>query len=135
MHKLIIRNDMSTWHMKVRVPNYDIRITRNKFGFYKLLLEILERNSDFGYFGFGLRCFCPALLATVCLTFCLSLVIQFVRLTLAKGGHIRCTWKLCAHGAHIKSSISISDLTSLVDHCNLQITSSTTTVYHVGGCP
>jgi hypothetical protein len=45
--------------MKVRVPNYDIRITRNKFGFYKLLLEILERNSGFRYFGFGLRCFCP----------------------------------------------------------------------------
>jgi hypothetical protein len=29
------------------------RITRNKFGFCKLLPEIPERNSGFGYFGFG----------------------------------------------------------------------------------
>jgi non-canonical poly(A) RNA polymerase PAPD5/7 len=38
---------MSTWHMKVRliwVPDYDTRITRNNFGFCKLLPEIPERN-------------------------------------------------------------------------------------------
>jgi hypothetical protein len=40
-----------------------------------------------------------------------------------------------AHDAHIKSPLSISDLTSLVDHCNLQITPSTTTTHHVGRCP
>jgi hypothetical protein len=52
--------------MKVRVfwvPDCD---TRNKFGFCKLLPEILEQNLSFGYFGFGysgfgLRVFCPAL--------------------------------------------------------------------------
>jgi hypothetical protein len=59
MHELIIKHNMSTWHMKVRVirvfrvPDCD---TRNKFGFCKLLTEILEQNS-----GFGLRVFCPAL--------------------------------------------------------------------------
>jgi hypothetical protein len=64
---------MSTWHMKVwviRVPDCDTRITRNKFGFCKLLHEIPEQNSGFGYFGFGfgfgysgfgLQVFCPAL--------------------------------------------------------------------------
>jgi hypothetical protein len=31
----------------------DTRITRNKFGFCKLLPEIPEQNSGFGYFGFG----------------------------------------------------------------------------------
>jgi hypothetical protein len=36
-----------------RVPNFDTRITRNKFGFCKLLPEIPEQNSGFGYFGFG----------------------------------------------------------------------------------
>jgi hypothetical protein len=44
-----------------RVPDCDTRITRNKFGFCKLLPEIPEQNSGFGYFGFGLRVFCPAL--------------------------------------------------------------------------
>jgi hypothetical protein len=49
-----------------RVPNCDTRITRNKFGFCKLLPEIPEQNSGFGYFGFGfsgfrLRVFRPAL--------------------------------------------------------------------------
>jgi hypothetical protein len=39
-----------------------------------------------------------------------------------------------AHGAHIKSSIFISNLMSLIDNYNLQITSSTTTVCHVK-CP
>jgi hypothetical protein len=71
MYKLIIKHDISTWHMKVRVirvfrvPDCDTRITQNKFGFYKLLLEIPEQNSGFGYFGyfsftgsdFGLRVF------------------------------------------------------------------------------
>jgi hypothetical protein len=43
-------------------------------------------------------------------------------------GHIRCTCKLNAHDTHIKLLLSISNLTSsLVDHCNLQITPSTTT--------
>jgi hypothetical protein len=57
---------MSTSHMKVRVirvfrvPDYDTRITRNKFGFCKLLPEILKPNSGFGYF--GLRVFFPPLL-------------------------------------------------------------------------
>jgi hypothetical protein len=48
-----------------RVPDCD---TRNKFGFCKLLPEILEQNSGFGYFGFGFRysgfgfrVFCPVL--------------------------------------------------------------------------
>jgi hypothetical protein len=45
-----------------RVPDYDTRIIRNKFGFCKLLPEIPERNSDFG---FGLRVFCPALSTTI----------------------------------------------------------------------
>jgi hypothetical protein len=36
-----------------RVPDCDTRITRNKFGFCKLLPEIPEQNSGFGYFGFG----------------------------------------------------------------------------------
>jgi hypothetical protein len=59
MHKLIIKHDMSAWYMKVRVvrvfrvPDCDTRITRNKFGFCKLLPKIPEQNSDFGYFGFG----------------------------------------------------------------------------------
>jgi hypothetical protein len=45
--------------MKVRViwvfwvPDCDTRITRNKFGFCKLLPEIPGQNSGFGYFGFG----------------------------------------------------------------------------------
>jgi hypothetical protein len=41
--------------MKVRVfwvSDYDTRITRNKFGFCKLLPGISEQNSGFGYFGF-----------------------------------------------------------------------------------
>jgi hypothetical protein len=37
----------------IRVPDCDTRITRNKFGFCKLLPEIPEQNSGFGYFGFG----------------------------------------------------------------------------------
>jgi hypothetical protein len=37
----------------IRVPDYDTRITRNKFGFCKLLPKILEQNSGFGYFRFG----------------------------------------------------------------------------------
>jgi hypothetical protein len=56
MYKLIIKHDMSTWHIKVRVirvPDCDTRITRTKFGFCKLLPEIPEQNSGFGYFGFG----------------------------------------------------------------------------------
>jgi hypothetical protein len=76
MYKLIIKYDMSTRHMKVqvirvfRVPDCDTRITRNQFGFCKLLPEIPKQNSGFGYFGFGfgfgysgfgLRVFCPAL--------------------------------------------------------------------------
>jgi hypothetical protein len=36
-----------------RVPDCDTRITRNNFGFCKLLPEIPEQNSSFGYFGFG----------------------------------------------------------------------------------
>jgi hypothetical protein len=36
-----------------RVPDCDTRITRNNFGFCKLLPEIPEQNSGFGYFGFG----------------------------------------------------------------------------------
>jgi hypothetical protein len=50
---------MSTWHIKVwvirvfRVLDCDTRITRNNFGFCKLLPEIPEQNSGFGYFGFG----------------------------------------------------------------------------------
>jgi hypothetical protein len=36
-----------------RVLDCDTRITRNKFGFCKLLPEIPEQNSGFGYFGFG----------------------------------------------------------------------------------
>jgi hypothetical protein len=60
--------------MKVRVfrvPDCDTRIARNKFGFCKLLAEIPEQNSGFGYFrfgsgipgsGFGLQVFCPVLL-------------------------------------------------------------------------
>jgi len=42
--------------MKVRVfrvPDCDTRITRNKFGFCKLLPEIPEQNSGFEYFEFG----------------------------------------------------------------------------------
>jgi hypothetical protein len=35
-----------------RVPDCDTRITRNNFGFCKLLPEIPEQNSGFGYFGF-----------------------------------------------------------------------------------
>jgi hypothetical protein len=37
----------------IRVPDCDTRITRNKFGFCKLLPEIPKQNSSFGYFGFG----------------------------------------------------------------------------------
>jgi hypothetical protein len=50
---------MSTCHIKVRVirvfrvPDRDTRITRTKFGFCKLLPEIPEQNSGFGYFKFG----------------------------------------------------------------------------------
>jgi hypothetical protein len=36
-----------------RVPDCDTRIKRTKFGFCKLLPEIPEQNSGFGYFGFG----------------------------------------------------------------------------------
>jgi hypothetical protein len=36
-----------------RVPDCDTRITQNNFGFCKLLPEIPEQNSGFGYFGFG----------------------------------------------------------------------------------
>jgi hypothetical protein len=64
MYKLIIKHDMSTWHMKIgviRVPNCDTRIIWNKFGFYKLLPKIPEQNSGFGYFRFGFRVFCLAL--------------------------------------------------------------------------
>jgi hypothetical protein len=39
----------------IRVPDCDTRITRNKFGFCKLLPEIPEQNLGFGYFGFGFR--------------------------------------------------------------------------------
>jgi hypothetical protein len=52
---------MGTWHMKVRVirvfrvPDCDTLITRNKFGFCKLLPEIPEQNSGFGYSGFGFQ--------------------------------------------------------------------------------
>jgi hypothetical protein len=68
MYKLIIKHDMSTWHMKVWdiwVPDCDTWITRNKFGFCKLLPKISEQNSGFGYFGFGysgfgLRVFLPS---------------------------------------------------------------------------
>jgi hypothetical protein len=38
-----------------RVPDCDTRITRNKFGFCKLLPEIPEQSSGFGYFEFGFR--------------------------------------------------------------------------------
>jgi hypothetical protein len=41
--------------MNIRVPGYDTRINRNKFRFCKLLPEIIEPNSGFGYFGFGFR--------------------------------------------------------------------------------
>jgi hypothetical protein len=34
----------------IRVPDCDTRITRNKFGFCKLLLEIPEQNSGFWVF-------------------------------------------------------------------------------------
>jgi hypothetical protein len=37
-----------------RVPDYDTRITRNKFGFCKLLPEILEPNSGSGISGSGI---------------------------------------------------------------------------------
>jgi hypothetical protein len=52
MRKIIIKNDMSTWHMKFRViqvfrvPDYD---TQNKFGVFKLLSKIPERDSSFGF--------------------------------------------------------------------------------------
>jgi hypothetical protein len=75
MYKLIIKHDMSTWHMKVRVirvfrvPDCDTRITQKKFGFCKLLPKIPEQNSGFGYFGFGLRVFCPAY---VCMYVCFN---------------------------------------------------------------
>lgn len=54
MHKIIIKNDISTWHIKVRVfrvLDYDTWITQNKFVFSKLLLEIPEQNLGFEYFG------------------------------------------------------------------------------------
>jgi hypothetical protein len=38
-----------------RVPDCDTRITRTKFGFCKLLPEIPEQNSGFGYSGFEFR--------------------------------------------------------------------------------
>jgi hypothetical protein len=45
---------MKVWVIRVfRVPDCDNRITRNNFGFCKLLPEIPEQNSGFGYFGFG----------------------------------------------------------------------------------
>jgi hypothetical protein len=45
---------MKVWVIRVfRVPDCDTRITRNKFGFCKLLPEISEQNLGFGYFGFG----------------------------------------------------------------------------------
>jgi hypothetical protein len=61
--------------MKVRViwvPDYDTRITRNKFGVCKLLPEISERNSGYGSglglgipgSGFELQIFCPILRGT-----------------------------------------------------------------------
>jgi hypothetical protein len=40
----------------------------------------------------------------------------------------------CEFSAHIKLSPFISDLTSLVTLCILQITLSVTTVHHFGGC-
>jgi hypothetical protein len=54
----------------IRVLDCDTRIIRTKFGFCKLLPEIPEQNSGFGYFGFRfgysgfgfrVRVFCPAL--------------------------------------------------------------------------
>jgi hypothetical protein len=39
----------------IRVPDYDTRITKNKFGFCKLLPKIPKQNSGFGYFGFRFR--------------------------------------------------------------------------------
>jgi hypothetical protein len=54
MHKIIIKNDISTWHIKVRmfrVPDYDTWINQDKFKFFKLLLEIAEQNLGFEYFG------------------------------------------------------------------------------------
>jgi hypothetical protein len=45
---------MKVWVIRVfRVPDCDTRITRNNFGFCKLLPEIPEQNSGFGYSGFG----------------------------------------------------------------------------------
>jgi hypothetical protein len=45
---------MKVWVIRVfRVPDYDTRITQNKFGFCKLLPEIPKRNLGFGHFGFG----------------------------------------------------------------------------------
>jgi hypothetical protein len=41
--------------------------------------------------------------------------------------------KFSANDAYNKSSLFISDLTSLVDHYNLQITLSTTTPHHIRG--
>jgi hypothetical protein len=55
MDKIIIKNDMSIWHMKVQVfgvPDYDTQITWNKFGFCKLLSEISKQNSGFEYFDY-----------------------------------------------------------------------------------
>jgi hypothetical protein len=65
MQKLIIKNDMSTWHTKIRVIQVrqgSIRITQNKFGFYKLPPKIPEQKPGYEYFefqysGFGLRIF------------------------------------------------------------------------------
>jgi hypothetical protein len=61
MHKLIINNDISKCHMKVRVfqvfwvPDCGTRITENKFWFYKLSPEILEQNFEFKYFSLGFK--------------------------------------------------------------------------------
>jgi hypothetical protein len=69
MYKLIIKHDMSTWHMKVRVfrvPDCDTRITRNKFRFCMLLPKfpnkiqvsgISRSGSSIPGSGFGLRFF------------------------------------------------------------------------------
>jgi hypothetical protein len=72
-----------------RVPDCDTRINRNKFGFCKLLPEIPEQNSGFGYFGFGfvyfgfgfrVTGFCPALSCAIqvadYVVVCLSLYLS-----------------------------------------------------------
>jgi hypothetical protein len=46
---------MKVWVIRVfRVPDCDTRITRNKFGFCKLLPEILEQNRVSGISGSGI---------------------------------------------------------------------------------